>query len=199
MTVVDGSTLTAAQLVALVEADNLTVDAGLELLDADDVLIEDISADFIADGSSVERGIYRTVHGTARLRVSRDLQWGSQRLRPYLLLSSDGDTWYRWNLGVYLMSTPERAVGESPSVWDVECFDKLDVLNTPYGSSYSLAASSNIVDAVTAIITAAGESKVAIEPSSEVSTSERVMSIVDDWTALTICNDLLGSIGYRAW
>ena len=234
MAVVEGSTLTAAELVALVEADSLTVDAGLELLDADDNLIEDITSDFLADGSTIERGIYRTVHGTARLRVSRELVWGSQRLRPYLLLSSTypprdaftptlltesgevmltegGDpilgvetrpaspaTFYRWNLGVFLMSTPERVVQESPPVWDVDCFDKLDVLNTPYGSTYSLAAGENVVEAVEAIIAAAGESKVNIEPSDAVTASVRVLSIVDNLTTLQVCNDLLDSIGHRS-
>lgn len=232
MTVVDGSTLTAAELVALVEADSLTIDAGLELLDSDDVFIEDITDDFIADGSSIDLAIYRTVHRVATVNVSRELQWGSQRLRPYLLLSSgfdtpghyerlltddgaplltdDGEpllgdyvapvpaTRYRWNLGVYVMSTPERVVQESPPVWDVDCFDKLDVLNTPHGSTYSLAAGENVVAAVEALIAAAGESKVNIEPSSQVTASVRVLSIVDDLTTLQVCNDLLDSIGYRA-
>lgn len=198
MSVVDASTLTAAEIVALLEGESLYIDAGLELLDSDDVLIEDISADLIPEGSSIERGIYRTVHATCSLRIARELQWGWQRVRPYLLVSADNDTFYRWNLGVFLLSTPQAQVGEEPRVYQVDGFDKLDVLNTPYGSSYSLAASANVVDAVTAIITAAGETRVSIEPSTEVSSSARVMSIVDDWTTLQICNELLNSIGHRS-
>ena len=198
MAIVEGSTLTLAQTVELLEAHTLRVDAGLDLLDADDNFIMDLTDDLIVDGSSVSLGVYRTIHRTAQLKISRELQWGSQRLRPYLLLSSDDTTWYRWPLGVFLPSVPECQVGESPQVWDVACMDKLDVLNTPYGSSYSLAVSSNVIDAVEALITAAGETSFAFEPSTAVTPALRAYSIVDDWTTLTIINDLLESIGFRA-
>jgi hypothetical protein len=235
--VVDGFALTPAELVELIEAEHLSVDAGLELLDADDVLIEDISADLIAEGSSIERNIYRTIHGTCSLNISRELVWGRQRLRPFLLLSSDAPvrtsggpepllddddelllsddgeplltddpyvhtepTWYRFDLGVFLPSVPERVVASSPAVWSVQCFDKLDILNTPHGASYSLAVGDNVPDAVTALIMAAGESKVSIAPSDEAVTSDsdRMFSIVDEYTTLELCNLLLDSIGYRA-
>jgi hypothetical protein len=197
MATVDGATLSPAELVALVEADTLSVDAGLELLDSHDVMVADITDDFVADGSSVERGVYRTVHGTARLNISRELVWGSQRLRPYLLLSSDGDTFYRWDLGVFLPTTPEREVADDPPVWSVDCFDKLDILNTPMGRSYSLDASDNLIAAVVELIEDAGETRINIEPSDAVAGSARVMSLVDDWTVLTVCNELLASAGYR--
>jgi len=196
--VVLGSTLTTAQTVTLLESEHLFVDAGLELLDADDVLIQDITSDLIADGSSVSRGIYNTIHGTCRLRISRELQWGWQRLRPFLLASSDDVTYYRFNLGVFLPATPERMVGESPVVYDVDGFDKLDVLNAPIGSSISVASGAAIVDAVESLISGAGEAKVNIDPSAEVTTSDRVYSLTEDWTTLTVCNDLLASIGYQA-
>ena len=196
MTVELGSTLTAAELVGLLESEHLIVDAGLELLDSDNVLIEDITDDFVADGSSVQRGMYRTVHGTARLRVSRDIQWGSQRLRPYLLLSDDDVTFYRWTLGTFLPTVPERRVADSPVVFDVECMDLLDVLNTP-SAGYSLAAGGNIIDAVEALIAAAGESHTIDQTAaSTVTASEKVYPIGDNWTTLGIVNDLLASIGY---
>jgi hypothetical protein len=200
MSVVEGSTLTPAELVALVEADSLIVDAGLELLDADDVLIDDISDDLITDGSEVSLGIYNTIHRTCTLNISRELAWGWQRLRPYLLLSSDGTTHYRWNLGVFLPSVPERQVSTTPATWTVAAFDKLEVLNTPYGSAYSLAASTAILPAIEALITAAGESKIRLDQTAvaTVTSGVRAFSLVDDWSTLGIVNDLLGSIGYEA-
>jgi hypothetical protein len=198
MTVVDASELTTAQVVALLEADSLTIDAGLELLDGDDGFLEDITDDFIAEGSSVSRSIFATLHGQARLNISREIVWGAQRLRPYLLVSTDGETWYRWNLGVFLPSTPERPVGEEPPVWSVDAFDKLDILNDPAGRSVSIEAGANVVAAVVELIEGAGEAKINIEPSSAVTATARVFSISEDWTVLGIINDLLDTIGFTA-
>lgn len=200
MTVLDSSVLTVAERVALIESDWLTVDAGCVLLDADDVFIEDISDDLIVNGSAVSRGIYRTVHGSCRLNLSRDIQWGSQRLQPYLLLSSDGVTFYRWNLGVFLPSTPVRDVFESPAVWSVDGFDKLDVLNTPHGRSHSIDVGEPILANVEALIVAAGESKVAIDQTSAdvTATTPRAFTLLDDWMTLGIANEALSSLGYRA-
>lgn len=229
MPVVDASTLSTADVVALIESEQVSVDAGLELLDADDNVIEDISDDLAPEGSMVERGMYRTLHGTCRLRISRELQWGWQRVRPYLLLASNlsnqdyllddgGDrltdddgvplvsgawvepTYYRWNLGVFLLDTPERVIGESPQTWDVEGYDKLDVLNTPHGSTYTISAGDPILAAVEALIAGAGEAKVDIDQTEAAATApgERVFSVIDDWSTLGICNELLSMVGYRA-
>lgn len=194
---VDGFTLTAAEQVALIEGPVLYVDAGLELLDSFDTVLDDISADFVPAASEVDRGMYRTVHGRARLVVSRELQWGSQRLRPYLRLSADRVTYNRFDLGVFLMSTPERRVGGNPPLWEVDCFDKLDILNVPI-QTVSVPAGANVVDAVIELIEDTGETAVSIEPSDKVTPEVRVFSVVDDWTRLTVCNNLLNSIGYRA-
>lgn len=199
MAVLDGSTLTDAEIVTLVEGPVLHIDGRLDLLDADDVFIEDISESFVLDGSSVEHGVYRTVHRTATLVIGRELEWGSQRLRPWLLLSADGETWWRWPLGVFLPTVPERAVNdENEPVWTVACMDKLDVLNTPIGAAYSVSGGANIVAAVRALITAAGETKTNLDSSSKTAGSARVFSFGDGWTELTTVNDLLGKIGYRA-
>jgi hypothetical protein len=197
MTVELWSSLTPAEQVALLEGHHVTYDAGCDLLDSDDVFVDDISADLVAAGSSVGREIYRTLHGTCRLNLSRELQWGSARLRPFTLVSGDGVTFYRQDRGIFLPSTPERPIGTTPAVFSVECFDKLDVLNTPHGRSYSIAAGVNVVEAMTALITEAGESKISIAPSDAVTASVRAMSIVDEWSTLGIINNLAESIGYR--
>ena len=202
MTVVDASTLTVAELVALLTADRLAVDAGCDLLDADDNLIADITDDFVPANSSVDRAIYRTVHGTARLTIDRDIQWGSQRLRPFVLISDDDTTWVRWNLGVYLPSTPERSVtGSGPAPFNVACMDKLDVLNTPHGTSVSVAPTDFPLSEVETLITGAGESKVNLDQTAAATAagSTQTFSIVDeDQTTLQICNALLDSVGYEA-
>lgn len=200
MTVLLWSSLTTAEQVALLEGHHVFYDAGCDLLDSDDVLVEDISSGLVAAGSSVGRGIYRTLHGSCRLNLSYQASWNSARLRPYMNVSSDGVTWYRQNLGVFLPSTPDRVVGEIPAVYAVECFDKLDVLNTPHGSTYSLASGASIITAVEGLITGAGEAKVAIDQTSILVTAsaDMVFPLTDNATTLQVCNDLLESIGYRA-
>ena len=118
MTVLLWSSLTPTEQVALLEGHSVHYDAGCDLLDSDDVFVEDISVDLLPAGSSVSRDIYRTLHGACRLNLSRDVPWGSARLRPYMLVSSDGGTWFRQNLGVYLPSTPERSIGAVPAVYE---------------------------------------------------------------------------------
>ena len=93
MTIVDYTTKTAAEIVALIEADQVWVDMGCDLLDSDSVLIESITNDVMASGSAIEYGAYNTIHRTCTLTVSRELQWGSQRVKPYMLISSDNTEW----------------------------------------------------------------------------------------------------------
>jgi len=189
--------LTAAERTALIEGHGVWVDAGCELLDADDNLLVDISADLVADGSSVDWSETNTIHGTCTIVVSRELNWGAHRVRPYMLLSSDGATWYRWDLGVFLLTTPQRRADITPVTYSVAGFDKLDILNTPLGRSFSVAATDPILTVVTTLINAAGEDRVGMDMTAATTTGlARVFSIADNWTTLTVVNDLLASIGY---
>ena len=199
MAVLLWSSLTPTEQVALLEGHRVFYDAGCDLLDSEDVFVEDISVNLVAAGSSVGRDIYRTLHGSCRLNLSRDASWGSARLRPFISVSSDGVTWYRQNLGVYLPSTPERRIGQIPAVYAVEGFDKLDILSTPHGSTYALASGASIITAVEGLITGAGEAKVNIDQTAALVTAaaDMVFPLTDNATTLQIINELLDSIGYR--
>lgn len=196
MAVLEGADLTPAEAVALIEADHIHVDAACDLLDADDALILDISDDLVT--GSVQLAVDRTLHRTARLEISRELQWGWQRLRPWLLLSSDGETWHRWPLGVFLISTPERRIDSTPAVWTVDCFDKLDVLVNPH-VDYSLASGELILEAVEDLITGAGESNHGLDQAAAATTTpaDRVFPMSENMTTLEICNTLLASLAYE--
>ena len=200
MAVVEGSTLTTAQIIALVEDEHVYVDGALDLLDENDAFVQDITDDFDVAGSSIELNPYRTIHRTCELRISKELVWGSARLKPYILLSNDASTWYRWPLGVFLPNVPQREVHESPATWQVTGMDKLDVLNTPYGSSYGIDSGDAILAAVSAIITAAGETLINLNQSAAATTApvSRVWTLADEMTTLEICNELLASIGYTS-
>lgn len=219
-------TLTAADVAAVIEGDELHVTAGLELLDGDGDLIADISDDLV--GGEIECGNYRTIHRTCRLTVARRLVWASQRVRPYLtlsdaavrsrLLAETGDTLLtesggdllteaaaaatveaRFNLGVYLLDTPAENL-EDVDVFEVEGYDLLDVLNQPHGASYRIAAGTAYLTAVSDLITDAGETAPTVDPAEAATTapSDRVWPLDESTTTLQIINDLLAAVNYRA-
>lgn len=193
--------LTAAQVQALIEADAIEVDFGADLYTAAGIYLQDISADLL--GGEVQRNNYRTIHGTARFQLSRQLVWGSQRIQPFMtLLEHASGVTARFNLGVYVMATPtDRAVGETPKTWDVDGFDKLAVLDTPIGSTYRVASGTGYLAAVATLIAAAGESaaSVQIEQASAARTlpEDRVWAIDEHNTYLAVANELLDAVGYR--
>jgi hypothetical protein len=79
--------LTTDQIVALIQdSSDLTVGCGCELLDMSLNVVEDITPDFV--GGSVSRSSYATLHGTANLAISRELDWGRAIIRPFITLSA---------------------------------------------------------------------------------------------------------------
>lgn len=191
---------TAAQVTSLLQADALTVGYGLEILDGQDGFLADISDDLAA--GEVDRDCTAAVHGTCKLSISRSLAWGAVRVRPYMTLSGVGLAKVRWNLGVYLLTTPEDVVGESPQTYAVTGYDKLYLLSQVIGTSYSVAAGSNVLAAVRALITASGAGgAVLLDGTKGANTlaSDLVWPLDESHTPtyLEVINDLLLTIAYR--
>lgn len=196
--------LTDAQVSALLQADAISIAAGLELLDANDAVVSDISDDLV-DGE-VEHHNVADVHGTCRVSISRALTWATDRVRPYLTLTDEvSGVSARFNLGVYLLTTPERAVGEDPATFDVQGFDKLTLLQPIIGDTYVVAAGTSYLTAVAAAISAAGAgSRVTLDGTASAKTLPDAMvwalADSDQATWLTVVNDLLAAIGYgKLW
>lgn len=191
--------LSGAALVAVVESAHLQVSCGVELLTEQDVVIDDISADLVPAGSMVERKVGTLLPARCRLRLSRELQWGWQRVRPYLVITNMvGGVSDRWNMGVFVLSTPARRAAEVPATFDVDGYDKLHVLTAPYGSSFQLPAGTGVLSAVSALLVAAGETRVVIDQSAVAVTlpTARVWPLDQRTTRLGIVNDLLATVGY---
>lgn len=189
--------LTAAQVVALVEADNVTVDFGCDLLNDADVLVSDITDDLA--GGEVSRGNYQLIHGTCQLQLSRELNWARDRVRPWMVLD-DGTVSARFDLGVYLVESPARTGGRSPMTFDVAGYDKLAILDNPVGATYRVAGGSNVLAAVSqAIVNGGGGTRVFLASSGEdvALPADRLWPIDADTTWLRVINDLLASAGYR--
>jgi len=196
------SAFTAAQVTALLVAPDLEVDFGVELLDASLALVEDISAD-VSDGT-VHRDNLADVHGTVDLTVSRELAWGRDRVRPYMLLSSAtaGVTGCRFNLGVFLLTTPDRPLDQIPITYSVTGYDQLHLLQGNIGDTYSVAAGANVLAAVNAVVTAAG---ITVPVLLDSTGAAKVLATARAWhqtssgspTWIGVVNNLLAAIGYR--
>jgi hypothetical protein len=188
--------LTAAQVVALLqaaEARNAT--AGLELVDLDLNVLEDISDDLA--GGRIDRNSYAELHATASLQITRSLDWGNDLVRPYLTLSA-GSVSARFYLGVYQVSTPAWDLEESPPTFDVDGYDVLLRLDDSVGDAYSIAAGDAYLTRVADILTDRGYTQVIIDQTAAatVAPASRTWAFADETTWLSIVNDLLASVGY---
>jgi hypothetical protein len=190
------SGLTAAQVTSLIRSPAaVEFDSGLELLDMSLNLVEDISS--ALDGGSVSRAGYATLHGTSNLNISRELDWGTAIVRPYMTMT-DGVVLARFNLGAYLTSSPRTVVGSVPITFDVAGYDILHVLNTPVGDTYTVEEGTGYLAAAETILLGNGITRYVIDQTSaaQVLPSPRVWALDTSTTWLNVVNDLLAAIGY---
>jgi hypothetical protein len=80
--------LTASQVEDILRATYPHISYGCELLADDLTLVEDMSADFA--GGTVSRVIDAKVHGSCQVKLSRELVWGVDLIRPYMVISDLG-------------------------------------------------------------------------------------------------------------
>lgn len=138
--------MTPDELTVLLSPAVEVVAAGADLVDADLNLLEDISDD--VESWSVEWGLYDTIHRGCTVRLSRELVWGVDRLRLWIVLR-DGITGVsvRWNVGVFSLVTPDRRVGEDPVTFEVQGYDGMYLLTRQVGRDYT--ATRLLADGVT--------------------------------------------------
>lgn len=191
--------LTDALVRALLTGDAVTVTPGLELLDTSNSLVEDISDDLV--GGEVARANFADVHGTCSLDLMRELAWGRDRVRPFMTLSND-DTSARFDLGVFVLTTPDSVRGDDDPTYSVTGFDLMHLLQDGPGDTYMVAAGETYLDAVQAVVSAASPGSVALLDGTRQSTvlpEDMVWALTPDAPAswMRICNDLLAAINYR--
>lgn len=192
--------LTEAQVRALLTGDDVTVTGGLDLLDDASRFVGDISDDLV--GGSVSHDVRAaSVHGTVRLQLQRTLAWGRDRVRPYVTLANDTIE-ARFNLGVYVLTTPVERRGEKPVTYDVQGYDLLHLLQaTGPGDTYVVPLGTTYVDAIRAAIAEAGVqgAQLLLDGTRQDTPIPvtRVWALTQNAaTWLTIVNDLLREIAY---
>lgn len=163
-------------------------------------------------GGAVQARLTLTSDGTTTPEVSSLLLSVSQseQLHTETVRTVQQET-ARWNLGVFSLTTPERAVGETPPTFDVQGYDRLSLLQREVGADYTVAAGTTYRQAILDAITAAGLTGVLIDGDAANDTlpADKTWLLVGDdqsdpdqtdtpVTWLRIVNDLLRAINFRA-
>lgn len=170
-----------------------------ELLEADGTWLRDL--DTVTAGS-VSQNWLADIKRTCTLSLVErgDVDWLKDRVRPSVRLHLPPwgpEDWVEYPQGVFLLSSPERVVGESRVVSrEVAGFDQLlvyaDELLT---DRFAVAAGSNVVNAVRALLL-----DVLVPPQIRSTPHAGVLVTAKEWepgtSTLTMINELLGMINY---
>lgn len=185
---------TTAAEKALLTAPNVEFSGGLELLDESNNVVADISDDLVDGGIDYDN--FAVVHGSCRLAITRRLNWGRDRVRPYVVVEGT----FRANQGVYVLTTPSEQRGESPQTWDVVGYNLLHLLQDGPGDTYVATAGTTYLQAVRDVLTAAGLSvPLMMDGTLQATTlpATRVWGLVDGGASwLGVIDDLLDEINY---
>lgn len=142
----------------------------------------------------VEHNVNAAIRGGCSLSLrdvaGQDLDWASVRFRPWVRVNN-----LTWPLGVFLPASPSLSHDEFGSAWEVPCLDKTSILDQDVmTSSYSVPVGTVVTDRVADLIAGAGESSVAITPSTLTTRSPQTWE--PGTSRLRIINDLLDGINY---
>lgn len=136
-----------------------------ELLDKNDKYIGKIDCDctMTHDSSS---SIKRSAAFTIREKIAKDVDFLSDRIRPYIgIVLPDGKK-ARWSKGIFLLSTPDRIEQGGELIRRIEAYDKsLILMQDRFTRRYYLRAGSNVVEAVKTIVTDCGIRKLRVDDS----------------------------------
>lgn len=197
------------QLTALLQSSDLLMAPGVELLDTSDNFVSDLS-DFMGTDGTTSRDCTAKVHGSLTVSLSYPLVWGRDRLRPYVLCSSRllGLSGVRFNLGVFIATSPARKLGEVDaatglpiSTFSVTGYDKLYIVDQQVGDAVVVGQGADVLLQVGNFITEAtsGDTKISLDGAAAGSllASDIVWPLGGSAaTFLDIINDLLSAINY---
>jgi hypothetical protein len=194
------SDLTLEQVVALIQdTPSLSIRSGLEIITQDLGFVEDITDDFISNGSSVERSSFADLHGSCVLKLSRALDWGNTLVRPYVIFDDLEGMEARFNLGAYFATASVTEFGEDPGTFDVTGFDILLAMQDTVGEAYSIDAGESYLTAAEDILRTRGYTEFVIDATQ----ADKVLPVAKTWaldeniTWMTIVNELMAAIGYQ--
>lgn len=188
---------TRQQVIDALHAPVRTTAFRYELLDADNVGQGDLDT---VTGGQVDNNTLADIKRTAKFDVDEtgEVDWLSDRIRPWMRLKMPDGTWLEWPQGVFLLSSPTRRVtAEGRQVRQVEAYSQSVVLHDDkVADRYVVDAGTNYIDAVSTLLTAAGIDQ------QNLSATANVVPVDRSWAPgtsyLAIIRDLLAAINYRS-
>ncbi|HHY95075.1 MAG TPA: hypothetical protein GX513_08715 [Firmicutes bacterium] len=135
---------------------------------------------------------------TFTLEDSAEVNYLSDRIKPWVRLRMPDGGWAEWPQGVFLLTTPPRRVSRAGVVTrEVQAYDLLQVLvDDKLADRYTVSVGTNYIAAVKAVLDGAGLTRQNLTPTDKTLPADR------DWPPgtkkLSIVNDLLGSINYKS-
>jgi len=129
---------------------------------------------------------------------SSEIDFLSDRIKPYVRLKMSDGGWAEWPQGVFLLSTPTRKIDAAGIITrEVEAYDQLVVLRDDLiADRYTVASNTNYITAVGTILTGAGIT------SQNLTSTDKTLPTDKDWppgtAKLKIVNELLSAINYRS-
>ena len=169
-----------------------TVTYGFDILDKNEVTIGAAHSSDCKIFNNIDASIQRSASLT--LVESGDIDFASDRLRPYMMLHTDKGM-LTYPLGLFLMSSPTRRPSGGSIQRMVECYDKTQILeDDKFTERYVVQKQTAYTAAVAAIIASAGITQTDIEHSSSETETDIEFSI--GTSKLSACNALLDAINY---
>jgi len=150
--------------------------------------------------ASVANNALAEIKRTARFTLmdSANINWLSDRIKPWIRLKMPDGGWAEWPQGVFLLSTPTRKVTKTGQIIrEVEAYDQLVILRDDRVTDRcTVTAGTNYITAVKQILDGAGITNQNLTPTDKTLPADR------EWAPgtpkLRIINDLLSAINYRS-
>ena len=173
---------------------SIQLGARVDLLDRDGRFIGALVG---VTGGKIDASIHTTIKsgGSISLReMAGEIDWLNVRVRPWREQGGD-----EWPLGVFIPAAPTVTYDDYGRVYDVQLLDRLHLLDrAKLGEGYEIAAGSDVVDAVAALISWTGEDPGPIESFGLAARTNIVWEPGE--TVLRVINDLLESVGaFSLW
>ena len=164
----------------------------VNLLNNEDVLLTELLG---VVGGEFSFNVNAAIRGAGSIEYSGSpIDWNQHRLQP-IYRAQAGDLVEEWPLGVFLVSTPSSQYSDGARTVSLEMYDKTKILEDDLiPASYRVAKGTNIITAVRAVLSLAGQTRTAFEETTLTVNTSMV------WPAgtsrLRIINDLLESANY---
>jgi hypothetical protein len=189
---------TAAQVDAALHAPSRQIRFRYHLLDAANGFKQELTN--VLMGGTLTHDAFATIKGTAKFTIredgSADIDYLSDRVRPFIDIRMPDGGWVAFNMGVFLLSSPSAADGDTGIVRSVDAYDTSVVLiEDIYGALFEISPGVNVVDTIVGILTDHNISS-RIVPSAK--TMGSVLTIDPGTTVQTVVGKLLDYVNYTS-